>query len=120
MNNSWALSDPSPWISAKEFNLYWKDIVYDVTYKGQDILNNPSIVYNLSFYTGDVVQMLKKRFLLGGPGDAAHTMYITGYGNHGGSMSYLLAYHSSNAVDKNLIEICEKYPDHYFAFYAMD
>ncbi|MDR3312971.1 MAG: RICIN domain-containing protein [Oscillospiraceae bacterium] len=119
LDNSWSLSDPSPWISAKEFNKFWSKRVTVETYKGSYILAHKSEIFGRPFYSGDVIQILNKIPILGIVGDAWHTMYITGYGTYGGVYSFLLTYHSSNKLDKNLLQICEENPDDYYRFFTI-
>ncbi|WOA60642.1 amidase domain-containing protein [Bacillus mycoides] len=55
LNYSWKLSDPSPWISVKEFSSYWnpKSKVHGMSH--DSYRDNHSSVYNRSIYKGDVV-----------------------------------------------------------------
>lgn len=112
LNDSWALTDPSPWISAKQFKEYWvpkSSNVYRA--KGSDILANPSIVWNIPISKGCVIQ--KANNFLGIMGDTTHSMYITGYSNN----TYLLTYHTRNILDRNLLDFCRQEPDAYYLFY---
>lgn len=118
LDHSWDLSDPSPWISAKQFNDFWAERVEVETYKGIDIINNPSLVYSRPFFKGDVIQILEAN-LWGSPGDAIHTMFITGYSDYNGNRSYSLTYHSGSTLDKNLLEIAEAYENSYFRFFSI-
>ncbi len=113
LDNTWQLSDPSPWISAPEFGKYWKKNAKYHYYKGKDITNNPSLAWGLSITKGDVVQIADS--VLGFLGNANHTMYITDYENS----SYVLTYHSSETERKNLLDICRQYPNSYFVFYEI-
>lgn len=115
LNNSWELSDPSPWISAKQFGKYWKSNVTYYKYKGSDITSDPSLAYNLPIQKGDVIQYATS--ILGLLGDSKHTMYITGYENS----SYTVVYHSSDtSTPVNLLSICASHPDYYFIFYDIN
>lgn len=113
LNNTWELSDPSPWISAKYFSRYWKKNSSYHYYKGKDITANPSLAWNLSIVKGDVIQIAGS--IMGILGDAEHTMYITGYENS----TYLLTYHSTNTQSKSLLDLCATYPNSYFVFYEI-
>ena len=112
LNDSWALTDPSPWISAKQFKKYWSDRVSTYTLKGSEILKDPSKAWNLPIVQGCVIQ--KADNFLGIQGDATHSMYITGYENN----SYLLTDHTTNTLNKNLLDFCNIHPDAYYIFYV--
>ena len=72
LDDTWSLSDPSPWISAKQFYYYWKNRVTFESMKVSDILDNQST--NSNFQPGDVIQKVKQMpFNLYKP---LHTMYI--------------------------------------------
>jgi len=113
LDTTWELGDPSPWISAKKFKNYWQNEVSTHSYKGNQIINNPSLAWNLDITQGDVIQICKS--ILGFEGDAQHTMIITGYSNN----TYLLTYHSTPHLNRNLIDICNEYPELYYKFYEM-
>lgn len=113
LDNSWNLTDPSPWISAVEFGKYWKGNSTFYSYKGKEILNDPSIAWNLPIYKGDVIQIADS--VLGILGNSKHTMYITDYD----SSTYFLTYHSQNSERTSLLDLCQQYPDSYFVFYEM-
>ncbi len=51
--------DPSPWISAPEFNEFWSERCTTVTYTGEYVANHISEIRALGYQIGDVVQMLK-------------------------------------------------------------
>lgn len=121
LDTSWDLADPSPWISAKQFkNTFYNDR-HVAHYKGQDIINNITTVWNLSIYNGDVIQIADN--FLGLVLDAEHSMYITGYSMENvtgqNAYSYDLTYHSSNTLDKNLATIANSsnYSNKWFIFY---
>lgn len=119
LNNSWSLSDPSPWISAVEFQNYWVSHVSNGAYKatGQEILDNPNIAWNTPVTQGCVVQLAKKT-LTGGVGEAHHSMYISGYINDGTYNTYGLTYHSTDTLFTSLLDVCRRYPNEYFLFYT--
>lgn len=104
----------SPWISAKQFKNFWSNIVSYEDFKGSDILANPSLVYGKDYAPGDVVQILGTN-IFGAPGDADHTMFITGKSNN----TYYLTYHSNNNLDKSLTDIITNNQDKYFRFYRI-
>jgi len=116
LSYSWMLADPSPWISAKEFNNYWSNRRYGYTYAatGAYVYSHQSEVFGLPYYTGDVVQILAKVYWWY---DAFHTMMITGYGNS----DYLVSYHTSAQLDYPLHTIASSYnSDSYqFKFFGM-
>lgn len=121
LNDSWALTDPSPWISAKEFREYWKNRVTQGAFKatGSEILENPQKIWdNIPITQGCIIQMAKKT-LFGELGDSHHTMYVSGYINNGEYSTYAVTYHSVNTQFKSLIDVCRAHPDEYFLFYTL-
>ncbi|MGN0595671.1 MAG: RICIN domain-containing protein [Hominimerdicola sp.] len=116
LDYSWTLEDPSPWISAKQFNKYFDRFIKTQTYKGSYILSNPNIIYNLGYYKGDVILIMDGGMLFGSylP---FHSMIITDYGKYNGYKNFRVTYHSNDSVDVNLLEIAKIYPDSYFRFY---
>ena len=103
LNYSWTLADPSPWISAKEFNNYWTNrSAYTYTRTGAYVYSHQSEVFGQPYYTGDVVQILHGVFWWY---EGYHTMMITGYGNS----DYLLSYHTTAALDNPLHTIASGY-----------
>lgn len=112
LDASWSLADPSPWISAKQFNRFWAGKLKTITVKGSDIVDNPKKIFNKSYYKGDVVQILNNTFF-GDAGNAMHTMLITGYGKN----DFLLTYHSDNNYNKSLLQIAKENKSKYFRFF---
>lgn len=106
LDDSWELSDPSPWISAKYFGQYWSNLVSYNTFSPQQIINNHSST-NTVYGRGDVVQILKWSFLQGYRG--YHTMIVTDVEDFNDKGTFKLTYHSSNTKDKSLSSICENY-----------
>lgn len=62
---------------------------------------------------GDVIKIINRHYW--GPGNAWHTMYITGYKDN----DYLITYHSSNKTGVTLKEFCKNYPNQYIRFYKI-
>lgn len=107
------MSDPSPWISAKQFQEFWvknANGAYKAT--GKQILNNPEIAWNAPVNQGDVVQLAKINSD-GNVGEAFHSMYISGYVHDGTNDTYGLTYHTNNTLFKSLIEVCRSHPNEY-------
>ena len=118
LNNSFELSDPSPWISAEQFKEFWVSRTTNGAYKatGQQILDNPDVVWSKPITQGCVIQ--KADNWLGKIGTVRHSMYITGYLNDGVDNTFLLTYHSTNTLDKSLKDICGQAPDSYYLIYT--
>ena len=119
LDSSWKLSNPSPWISAYEFNKFWSARVKTEIVSAKEITDNPKSIFSKPFYRGDVVQIVDKDFF-GNPNNAWHTMFITDYGSYDGNRTFLLTYHSNDIKNKSLIEIANQYPDSYFKFFAVN
>lgn len=118
LNQSWDVSDPSPWISAKQFQEFWvknANGAYKAT--GKQILDNPEIAWNAPVNQGDVVQLAKINSD-GNVGEAFHSMYISGYVHDGTNDTYGLTYHTNNTLFKSLIEVCRSHPNEYILFYT--
>lgn len=118
LDASWRLADPSPWISAKQFNLFWSKKYQTETVTGKFITEHPDIIFNAPAYKGDIIQIAGKNFW-GGVGAAKHTMIITNYGFDNGPNTFELSYHSSNKKNKSLLEIAKENPDDYFIVYSI-
>lgn len=120
LDASWELANKSAWISAPEFQKYWSSQVYCKTYKGQDILNNPSIVYDDRFYVGDAVQMIHNT--LGIVGNAKHSYIISGTNANGTcGPTYLVSSHTGERDSDDLLSIIKNQGlgNYYFRFYCV-
>lgn len=115
LNYTWELSDPSPWISAIQFENYWTGKVTSAQYSLSNIINNN--ISSSASKVGDVMQILEKtnyifpESLFHNDYEACHTMYVTQNSNNNKLGGYKLTYHSSNAKDKSLTEVCNYYYD---------
>ena len=117
LNDSWALTDPSPWISAPQFRNYWVNNVTNAySVKASDVLTDPSIVWNVPITQGCAVQLAHSSF--GNLGNSYHSMYISGYLDDGTNNTYLLTAHTSNVVHKSLLDVCRNNRDKYVLFYV--
>ena len=118
LDASWELADPSPWISAAEFNTYWSNRA-DLTdeFSGQYVYDNASTVYSKPYHKGDAVQILKKKYWWY---EGYYTMIITAYDSS--NSDYLLSYHTSATKDKSLNTIANSYKDSKwkFKFFAVN
>jgi hypothetical protein len=114
LNYSWALADPSPWISAKEFEIFWGRRLDNETFSASYVANNQSIIFWKPYYRGDVIQILKKRYWWY---EAYHTMVITSYINQDFGMTY----HTIDDKDRLLNNIAEQYnnSNYKFKFYSV-
>jgi len=104
-NSSWETGDPSPWISAEEFNNYWDSKSYDnKEYTPSDLLNDLPNVYDKA-WSGDVIQILKQNLWWY---EGYHTMIITSYAS---GNDLLMTYHSNEEHNKSLKTIIDAYND---------
>ncbi len=116
-NNSWNLADPSPWISAKQFEKYWTERKKTLVVKGSEILSKSNWYEDCGFYLADAIQVLSDGFL-GLGREAVHTMYITGIGTaNNGNKCFTVSYHSTDRLDVNLLDIIDS--NKYYKFYAL-
>lgn len=119
VNTSWETVIPGPWMGANEFKTYFVNNVAKKGYraKGSQILENPSMMWNLNFVKGTVVQIAY------GSGDKSgqsfHSLIITDYTTDNGNNTYLLTCHTKNISAISLLELCKIYPDDHFLFYIL-
>ena len=110
LNYSWELADPSPWISAKHFRLYWKERVAIQEYKVSELLDNPYLLDEAGFEIGDVITYCKRDGLdvIG-----VHTVIITGAQNvkvnNINKKMFTVSQHTSEALNKSLLDSLEAY-----------
>lgn len=110
LDHSWKLSDPSPWISAKEFEKYWSNKASSTdVYAGEYVYSNKSKIFKRQYKKGDVVQILKLKAWWY---EAYHTMMITEHS----SSDYLLSGHSDRTKDKALNSIVSRYREKKYRF----
>lgn len=120
LDSSWRLADPSPWISAKQFNSFWSKRYKNAAVTGKFITENTGLIFNkLNIFKGDVIQIASMNFW-GGVGNIKHTMIITDYGVYKGSLDYQVSYHSADTSKKDLLELAENNPNDYFIFYSVN
>jgi hypothetical protein len=117
LDYSWRLADPSPWISAKEFNNFWSDYATTYTYDVTEYETDHTTIYSKSIYTGDAVQLLSPVLWWY---EGYHTMLIVGYDTS--AKDFVYAAHSSNTKDSTILDnICGatngKYDDYQLKFF---
>ena len=100
LDNSWQLSSPSPWISAKYFGKFWAPKVQIYTVSGKDLANGIKLPDH--FGAGDVVQYgeIPKNYDQISDFIAIHTMYITAYNPK--TREYTVSYHSRDTKNAEL------------------
>ena len=117
LNYSWDLANPSPWISAEEFNNYWSDFCNTYEYTLSNYQSSHNFIYNSEqIKIGDPFLLLKK-VLWWYEGD--HVMIIVGLDQKNNDFIY--AGHSNNRIDGKILEnICESYSGNYkIKFFSM-
>lgn len=117
LDNSWKLADPSPWISAKEFNNFWSDYATTFEYKVTEYETDHRTIYSNSILGGDVVQLLKPVLWWY---EGMHTMIIVGYDVP--ERDFIYAAHSSDTKDSSILgNICNasngKYDNYHLKFF---
>lgn len=97
LDAGWKLANPSPWISAKQFNNYWgaRSTVYE--YSTTNYINNHASIFTQNIQRGDVIQLL---IGVSWWYEARHTMIITNYGTYNNTADFLYSAHSDPAYDK--------------------
>ncbi len=102
LDYSWTLANPSPWISANEFNNYWSNNATTYTYSVTDYAANHATIYYNSIIYGDVVQLLKPVLWWY---EGYHTMLIVDYDTTG--KDYIYAAHSNDTKNSSILgKIC--------------
>lgn len=101
LNFSWNISDPSPWISAEDFDNFWSSRVGTDAWISGDILADPLICYYSPYYEGDVIVMENPVFWWW---VGAHCMIITDYGSYNGELDFQYSAHSNERYDYNLLQ----------------
>lgn len=102
LNYSWKLADPSPWISAKEFNNFWSDYATTYEYKVTEYKTDHNTIFNETILRGDAVQLLKPVLWWY---EGMHTMIIVGYNSS--EHDFIYAAHSNNTKDSTILgNIC--------------
>ncbi|MCK4260653.1 MAG: amidase domain-containing protein [Halanaerobiales bacterium] len=112
LNDNWNLADPSPWISAEEFNNYWSYNAFDhESWEPADLLISLDQVYDKA-WSGDVIQIMKKVLWWY---EGYHTMIVTGYNNP----DLLMTYHTTDTENKSLTTIINAYNSSSYKFDIM-
>lgn len=115
LDYSWRLADPSPWISAKEFNNFWSDYATTYTYDVKEYEKNHTSIYSIDIYIGDVVQLLRPVLWWY---EGYHTMLIVDYKKS--VKDFVYAAHSRNTKDSTILDdICHDgiYDDYKLKFF---
>lgn len=110
LNASWDLADPSPWISAEEFNNYWSDYCSTYEYTLSNYQSNHTSVYNSGNVKAGDVLLLLERVLWWYEGN--HVMIIVGLDST--NTDFIYAGHSNNRIDGTILgNICASYGSSY-------
>lgn len=117
LNYSWDLADPSPWISAEEFNNYWSDLCTTYEYTLSNYESNHTSVYNSGNVKSGDALLLLERVLWWYEGN--HVMIIVGLDS--ANNDFIYAGHSNNRIDGTILgNICESYGSSYkIKFFSM-
>lgn len=103
LNNSWLLSDPSPWISVPEFVNYWANKnVQTLEYSVLDYTVNHSFIRQTSgIKTGDILILMEPVLWWFRP---YHAVVLTYYF---GASDYIYAGHTRNTNNSTILnDIC--------------
>ena len=123
LDASWQLSDPSPWISAIEFNEFWSERCTYSTFTGDYVASHTAWIRAEGYDIGDVVQKLEVKTNIWGetsPGNASHTWIITDKYTVDGVVHYTLTAHSNNTNSQDLADICTTDSGYYFRFFSFN
>lgn len=106
LNASWKVTNPSPWISVKEFSKYWmKKSVRNYSYSSAKYSKDHKKIYDNKIYKGSVVLFTKG--VAGFVGIPTHAMIVSSY--DGGKRDFLLAGHSVERKAYPLTSAVKKY-----------
>lgn len=107
LNYSWSLADPSPWVSVKEFESFWRARANASYVSTSYYASNHSSIYAGSTCKGDVVILHK------GISDfitvPTHCMIISAYSD--GNADFLMAAHSNPRKDYALLLAIQDYAE---------
>lgn len=91
LNHSWTLTDPSPWISVKEFSKYWRPKSKVHSFSSEHYRVNHKTIYERNIFKGDVVILHKG--VAGFATVPTHLIIISRYDST--KKDFLLAGHSN-------------------------
>ncbi len=105
LNYSWKLTDPSPWISVKEFRSYWRPKSGVSSYSADYYRQNHEQIYSGDIYKGDVLVFHKgiANFVT----VPTHLMIISAYDSS--NKDFLLAGHTNNRQAYPLLSAISSY-----------
>lgn len=110
LNESWDLADPSPWISAEEFNNYWSDYSTTYEYTLSNYESSHTSIYNSGNIKAGDVLLLLERVLWWYEGN--HVMIIVGLDST--NTDFIYAGHSNDRIDGTILgNICASYGSSY-------
>lgn len=104
LNTSFSLSDPSPWISVKQFHDFWRKRATYYTFGKEYYKNNHQDVFNKNIYKGDIVLLRK---FVGFVSIPTHAMIISSYDHN--TKDFKLAGHSNNRQAHPLLTAISDY-----------
>ncbi|WP_369899725.1 amidase domain-containing protein [Bacillus manliponensis] len=112
LDNSWSLSDPSPWISVEEFRDYWKPNATTHGFSRTRYESEHATIYNRSINKGDVVVLHKG--VANWMTTPSHLMIISRYDPN--KKDFLLAGHSNERQALPVLEAIASGPYDYIEF----
>ena len=112
------LGGASPWISVLAFSSYWNShSTQHTNVSANSVINNPDYSFGLPFNCGDVI-VCKDGIT------PKHALYIVGYTHTSSGRTYVVASHTSDYANRNLITVAQNISAEYsfpsFEFYSMN
>lgn len=107
LNYSWNFADPSPWISAREFESFWASKVTTRIYSTGYYISNHDTIYNYSIFSGDAV--IFRKGVAGFVTVPTHVMIISSYDTS--NKDFKLAGHSRERQAYPLLDAVGSYSE---------
>lgn len=104
LDYSWNLADPSPWISAVQFQSFWASRCTYYEYTATDYINNHTTIYTQPISFGDAIVFFSGTVWWSSP---AHVVIITAYDTTNKDFKY--SGHNNDRLNKPLLDVINDY-----------
>ena len=104
LDYSWNLADPSPWISAVQFQYFWASRCTYYEYTSTDYISNHATIYTQPIVFGDVIVFFSGTVWWSSP---SHVVIITAYDTVNKDFKY--SGHNNDRLNKPLLDVIGDY-----------